>query len=550
MVYAREIVGERVSIRWTGDPGKPWYAGRIADFEPASCVHLVKYDDGDQRRHDITSEEANGQLRWLSAAAPEKRKSKPSKRAAEKPMQYLTRVDTGGGSSSAVETGAKGKSRASVPDSSGLHKGKGKANVVTQEVPVKSKRKNVERDAAAFDNLLSQFSDDQLECVLQFLEVHDLIPVACASKDMHVRVRGVCSQAASLDTRWSNHWQSWHSRGGTSARAIKFMLSLDASRIPKEIFPSGSRTQVGEDPKELAHMLEAKEARAWRGRRRRRQVPDCELQYRADRDWPRQTADGGAVACMQELSRQDQRYRTLAACHLHFDEDHVDRDAELESRTDVVTHPPFHKPMTGDIFSCDLIMRQFGDGTGRVRGWPGRSDDYDTEEQDGFMVPIGYQGVIYGDHATRLILAGQEVLMSAYGELHDDRHCYPEQVSLARVRLLAPGQTFTAERIEFNKHVGSAKMTTQAGDLEICFNGDFGQVCHIMRPVPMGSSCSDPLEGEGGCVMTESGTENPAGKWWDSGHDEDDDYISSWYTRYDLNGDAVYDPEAESEDDE
>ena len=283
MVYAREIVGERVSIRWTGDPGEPWYASRIADFEPASCVHLVKYDDGDQRWHDITSEEANGQLRWLPAAAPEKSKSNPSKRAAENPK----RVGTGGSSTSAVETGAKGKSRASHPDSSGLRKGKGKANVVTQEAPVKSKRKIVGQKAAASKDILSQLSDDLLECVLLFLEAHDLIPVACASKEMHVRVRRVCSQAASLDTRWSNHWQSWHSRGGTSARGIKFMLSLDASRIPNEIFPSGSRTQVGEDPWELADMLATRRMKGDEDRDEATEAPDCELQYRANRDWPR-----------------------------------------------------------------------------------------------------------------------------------------------------------------------------------------------------------------------------------------------------------------------
>ena len=201
----------------------------------------------------------------------------------------------------------------------------------------------------------------------------------------------------------------------------------------------------------------------------------------------------------------------------------------------MVTHPPFHKPMTGDLFSCELIMRQFGDGTGRVRGSPGRSHDFYTEEQDGFMVPIGYQGGIYGDHATRLILAGQEVLMSTYGDIHDEYCCYPEQASIARVRLLAPGQTFTAEYLLDNQHVGSAKMTTQADDIEVFFNGGFGQVCHIMRPVPIGSTCPDPLVGDAGCVMTE----NPAGEWWDSGHDELDYYINSWYTQYDLNGDAA-----------
>ena len=34
---------------------------------------------------------------------------------------------------------------------------------------------------------------------------------------------------------------------------------------------------------------------------------------------------------------------------------------------------PRHLAITGDALSCDLIMKQCGDGRGHLRGWPGRS---------------------------------------------------------------------------------------------------------------------------------------------------------------------------------
>jgi len=64
----QEVVGRRVSIRWTGDKGRPWYTGRIAEFWPTSGEHLVVYEDGEQKAHDLADEVGNGQLRWLPAA--------------------------------------------------------------------------------------------------------------------------------------------------------------------------------------------------------------------------------------------------------------------------------------------------------------------------------------------------------------------------------------------------------------------------------------------------------------------------------------------------
>ena len=410
---------------------------------------------------------------------------------------------------------------------------------------------------AAADSLqatcfLENLSDDQLEYVLRALAPEDLIPASCASKEMQTKVRRVCSSASFLDALWSAHWETWHSARGTRACAIDFMMSLDESRIPLAIGFMGDESI---DPARLATVEETVEWDASQRRPRRKVNNDTHyLKYRAEREWPRLTADGGAAACMAALSQPDQRYRTLAACHLRFDEKRVDKDAALASEDeDVWTHPAFHKPMTGDLFSCELIMKQFGDGSGRVRGWPRRSLHYDVEKRDGTNVPVGYEGSVYADCATRLQQAGQEIFLIVNGELHDDDACYAPQPNLARVRLVDPGQAFTAARLCDNEHVGSAKVTTWVGDIELCFNGPFGQVCHIMRRVPDKKPCPDPLEGECGCVMTDSGSDgNPAGEWWE---DPDEPlhatgkYYRKWFTRLNMDGDCLDDSDDESDSD-
>ena len=57
--------GKSVSIQWTGTSRRPWYDGTIVDHNPTTNEHLIKYDDGEQRWHDLADEEAHGQLRWL-----------------------------------------------------------------------------------------------------------------------------------------------------------------------------------------------------------------------------------------------------------------------------------------------------------------------------------------------------------------------------------------------------------------------------------------------------------------------------------------------------
>ena len=114
---------------------------------------------------------------------------------------------------------------------------------------------------------------------------------------------------------------------------------------------------------------------------------------------------------------------------------------------------------------------------------------------------------------------------------------------------MAPGQRFVAQRMEANDHVGSAKMTSQPGDLELCFHGSLGKYCHIMRRVPEGNSLFDPADGYSGNAITDN-NQNPAGQWWESANDEDVAYHRGWYKRYDLDGRRMEDDEHQGDTDE
>ena len=64
-----ELVGSRVYIRWTGERGRPWFPGRIAEWRPSDEAHLIVYDDGDEKLHYLSAEETAGQLRWITPPA-------------------------------------------------------------------------------------------------------------------------------------------------------------------------------------------------------------------------------------------------------------------------------------------------------------------------------------------------------------------------------------------------------------------------------------------------------------------------------------------------
>ena len=61
--YGDEVVHRRVEIRWTGDRGKPWFAGVVEARRGA--MHLVRYDDGGHKEHHLGDEETHKQLRWI-----------------------------------------------------------------------------------------------------------------------------------------------------------------------------------------------------------------------------------------------------------------------------------------------------------------------------------------------------------------------------------------------------------------------------------------------------------------------------------------------------
>ena len=59
--YGKEIKGERVSVLWEG--GR-WYQGTVKDFNGFD-EHLIVYEDGDSRWHNVAEEEAENGVKWL-----------------------------------------------------------------------------------------------------------------------------------------------------------------------------------------------------------------------------------------------------------------------------------------------------------------------------------------------------------------------------------------------------------------------------------------------------------------------------------------------------
>ena len=55
-----ELVGKKCQVLWNDNE---WYTGRIVDYSMVNGQHLIKYDDGDQKWHDLAHEKAFGQLR-------------------------------------------------------------------------------------------------------------------------------------------------------------------------------------------------------------------------------------------------------------------------------------------------------------------------------------------------------------------------------------------------------------------------------------------------------------------------------------------------------
>ena len=54
-------------VTWWTSAGSAFYAGKVVEYAAASEQHLVKYDDGDAKWHDLLTEETTGSLEWVDA---------------------------------------------------------------------------------------------------------------------------------------------------------------------------------------------------------------------------------------------------------------------------------------------------------------------------------------------------------------------------------------------------------------------------------------------------------------------------------------------------
>jgi hypothetical protein len=83
------MVGRRVKMLWSGDGPDTWYCGRVVQYAAPLDRHLVKYDDGESKWHDLSAEQAAGQLVWLQEGA----ESNGTKHVARKPSTGKRRIE-------------------------------------------------------------------------------------------------------------------------------------------------------------------------------------------------------------------------------------------------------------------------------------------------------------------------------------------------------------------------------------------------------------------------------------------------------------------------
>ena len=57
--YGRTIVGRRVRVLW--EDNCEWFDGVIKDYDVVTELHMVRYDDGDQREEPLNFE---GAVQW------------------------------------------------------------------------------------------------------------------------------------------------------------------------------------------------------------------------------------------------------------------------------------------------------------------------------------------------------------------------------------------------------------------------------------------------------------------------------------------------------
>lgn len=67
--YGHEVCGRRVKIFWAGDVPPTWFEGIVHSIG-ADERHLIRYDDGENKWHNLGVEEASDQLQWITDAQP------------------------------------------------------------------------------------------------------------------------------------------------------------------------------------------------------------------------------------------------------------------------------------------------------------------------------------------------------------------------------------------------------------------------------------------------------------------------------------------------
>ena len=71
--YDRTLIGKRICVYWEGE--RVWYHGVVKDYDRAGELHMVCYDDGDQRFEPLNfkgAEQSDGSIvQWepLSTAS-------------------------------------------------------------------------------------------------------------------------------------------------------------------------------------------------------------------------------------------------------------------------------------------------------------------------------------------------------------------------------------------------------------------------------------------------------------------------------------------------
>lgn len=112
--YGPEVVGRRVSIRWTHKNSAKWYNGVVMGYEYSTTSghqkHIVQYDDGDKDSHTLHEEELN----WL----PPTERSLPTER----------RSSVGGGAVMPSAAAEDGEERVQGQEKEEVGKGKAKKN--------------------------------------------------------------------------------------------------------------------------------------------------------------------------------------------------------------------------------------------------------------------------------------------------------------------------------------------------------------------------------------------------------------------------------------